>query len=125
MKIKRIRVKKNGAVREVVADRKRRVIYKSGPLNTTDMKRMKLLVKGSERCDCPTLDNAMTKLIRNRQKKGKKNKAFYLAMGRKVGKKLLVTVLHSWPKKNKILKLASRDNFGDRDCPAFGSLGSS
>ena len=125
MKIKKLILKKKSrGIREIVAERKRRIVYKSGPLNRADLKRMRLVVKGPKQCDCPLLDDVLSKKSK-RKKKGRKNKPFYLAMGRKVGKKLLVTVLHKWPKRNKVLGDASGNNFGADDCPDFGSIISS
>ena len=72
-------------------------------------------------CDCPTLDNPPTSgRPVKKKKKARKNKNYYLAMGRKVGKKLLVSVLYVWAKKNKVLKKASKTNFGADECPNFG-----
>ena len=119
MKIRRVREKKSKGIREIIADKKKRVIYKLGPLTKRDVRKLKLVVKGSKKCVCPPLDDVPS-LSTKSKKKGKKNRMFYLVMGRKVDRKLLVTVLHSWAKKNKVLKQASRTHFGATQCPEFG-----
>nr|NP_001071964.1 secreted frizzled-related protein precursor [Ciona intestinalis]BAE06682.1 secreted frizzled-related protein [Ciona intestinalis] len=146
IRVKKIKNKKSRGIREVFADKKKRVIYKNGPLDKRDNKKMKLYVIGRKRCTCPQLDDAVTKKPRRgrseadehsrskrgaRKKKNKKGgkkkrkkKKFYLVMGRKDGRKLKVTVIHAWDKNKRILNTAARNNFGARDCPSFDSTGS-
>uniref|UniRef100_H2YBY2 Secreted frizzled-related protein 1 n=1 Tax=Ciona savignyi TaxID=51511 RepID=H2YBY2_CIOSA len=56
IRVKKIKNKKNRGIREILADKKKRVIYKNGPLEERDHQRMKLFVIGRKRCTCPELD---------------------------------------------------------------------
>lgn len=122
--------------REITADRKKRQIFKKGPLEKQDMKRMRLIV-GGHACRCPQLDSEQSgprKRVPRRAGKGgkgkngkgkrkRRRKPFYLVMGRKVGQKLLVTVLYKWQKKNQVLKKALKTYFSANTCPMFGVPG--
>lgn len=124
--------------REITADRKKRVVFKQGPLEKSDLKRMRLIVSGRN-CKCPQLDSELSgggssgggggrrrvpRRARKRKdgkgKKRKRRKSFYLVMGRKVGQKLLVTVLYKWQKKNAVIKQATKTIFAKNTCPEFG-----
>ncbi|CAK8672032.1 secreted frizzled-related protein 1-like isoform X2 [Clavelina lepadiformis] len=125
IKVKRMKTRASKGTRDITADKRRRVIYKNGPLSKQDLKRLKLVVKGSKKCDCPQLDNppdeGKKKKSKKKKKKKKKKKNFYLVMGRKVGRKLYVNIIHLWGKKNKILKKAAKKTFGADGCPSFGN----
>jgi len=127
--------------REITADRRKREVFKKGPLEKQDMKRMRLIVGGTG-CRCPQLDGESSHSTKERkrrprraaargnrkkkerkEKKRKRRKPFYLIMGRKVGQKLLVTVMYKWQKKNQVLKKAQKDYFSKRTCPMFGVPG--
>lgn len=122
--------------REITADRKKRLIFKKGPLEKQDLKRMRLMV-GGRGCRCPQLEgetsNARKRVPRGanrkrknkgaKSKKRKRRKSYYLVMGRKVGQKLLVTVLYKWQKKNHVLKEALKSYFTRNTCPMFGVPG--
>ena len=123
--------------RVITADQRKREIFKMGTLEKQDLKRMRLIVRGTE-CLCPQLDvksRHSTKeqkrrlqrdadIVNRKTKKGKEKKRkrrteFYLIMGRKVGQKLLVTVIYKWQGKNKAFKKAQKEYFGKRPCPTF------
>ena len=114
IRLRRIRERKNKGIREIVAYRKKKTIYKLGPLTKRDLRRLKFVVKGSRRCQCPQLDRLE---IAKAKKLGKKNQYYFLVMGRKMERKLMVTVLHSWQKRNRALKIANKTRFGGNQCP--------
>merc|ERR1739838_1230913 len=115
--------------REITADRRKREVFKKGPLEKQDMKRMRLIVGGTG-CRCPQLDGESSHSTKERkrrprraaargnrkkkerkEKKRKRRKPFYLIMGRKVGQKLLVTVMYKWQKKKSSFKESTKRLF--------------
>ena len=118
-KIRKVRRKKSKGIREIIAYRSKMIVYKPGPLTHRDLRKLKLVVKGTRKCHCPCLDST-TNPSSKIKRQGKK-KSFYLAMGRKVAHKFLVTVLYKWPKKSRVLKRSSKDFLGAKHCPYFGN----
>lgn len=119
-----MKAKKRKGSRRITASKKRRVIYKQGPLGRKDLRRLRLYLNGSKRCQCPALDDAFSKKSQ-KKKKGRKNKPYFLVMGRKKGRKFVINVLHNWPKRSRVLRKASRNHFGSSNCPDFGSVNAS
>jgi len=113
-------------IRQIFASKKkpkRNDVFKRGPLENKDLKRLKLHLTGGPECNCPQLD-APSGGKKKKNKKGKKGKSKksknqqVLVMGRKTGQKLVVTVIHPW-EKNKALRKLSDPEFISK-CPTFG-----
>lgn len=93
---------------KLTADRRRRVIFKQGSLRRKDLRRLSLLIRQGKSCSCPALE-------KSGKGKKKKKKDFYLVMGGKVGRKVFVSAIFRWPKRNKVLrKLSSK--FKEESC---------
>lgn len=93
---------------KLTADKRRRVIYKQGSLRRKDLRKLSLLIRQGRSCSCPALEQ-------KRGKGKKKKKDFYLVMGGKVGRKVFVSAIFRWPKRNKVLrKLSSK--FTESSC---------
>jgi len=111
-------------IRQIFASKKkpkRNDVFKRGPLENKDLKRLKLHLTGGPECKCPQLDTqgGGKKQKGKKKKKGKSKKSLQvLVMGRKTGQKLVVTVIHPW-EKNKTLKKLSDPEFISK-CPTFG-----
>ena len=113
-------------IRQIFASKKkpkRSDVFKRGPLENKDLKRLKLRLTGGPECKCPQLDGHGGKKGKKKKRKGKGKKGKnqqVLVMGRKPDNRLVVTVLHTWEKNNKILrKLSDREYFTSK-CPTFG-----
>ncbi|MCJ8742706.1 hypothetical protein PDJAM_G00085390 [Pangasius djambal] len=65
---------------------KRKKEVRNGALNNTELKKLVLYLKNGAHCPCQQLDNIMN---------------HYLIMGRKVGKRYLLTGIHQWDEKNR------------------------
>lgn len=100
----KVKISGKGAKRQIKFKKKKRKVYKQGPLKDRDLQRkyLKLSIPSSRSCNCPQVDALVSK--KGKRKKGRKKKVAFLVMGRKVNKKLLVTVIHKWDKKNRVLK---------------------
>ena len=122
MKIKKIKVLKSGdkhkMIRELHAPKKRRYVYKKGPLGKKDLKKksLKFQLAGGKACDCPQVDD----LLSSGKKSKKAMKKQYVVMGRKVGRKLVITAIHTWNKRNKILNALKAKDYASSAC--VGSL---
>jgi len=133
-KLRKLKIARNNQTRDIKFSRKKQEVFKKGPLNKRDLKRLRLSVPSNRACGCPQLDEYARKKKPRRSKraskrgkkrrgkkggkKGKKQrKPFFLIMGRKVMKKLLVTVIHEWDKRvlNRL-----RARFVERSCTASG-----
>jgi len=137
-------------IRELTASPKRRIVYKKGPLDARDLRRMRLVISGKG-CKCSLLigdaswgkvnkkrknkkriprgapEGSKKKRVnkKNKDKKRRKRKRYtYLIMGRKDsrGSRLLVTEIYKWTKKNKALKAAAANKFNQKDCPSFNPV---
>nr|CAB3266010.1 sFRP1/5 secreted frizzled-related protein precursor [Phallusia mammillata] len=115
----KLKISGKGSKRQIRFKKKKRTVYKQGPLKDRDLKRkyLKLSIPSSRRCDCPQVDDLVSKKgdKKGKKRKGKKKKVAFLVMGRKVNRKLLVTVIHKWDKKNKLLKKMEK-KFNQKTC---------
>jgi len=126
-------------IRELTASPRRRIVYKKGPLDARDLRRMRLVISGKG-CKCSLLigDASWSKKKKSKKrtprgassgskkkkkdkKRRKKKRYTYLIMGRKDsrGSRLLVTEIYKWTKKNKALKTAAANKFNQKACPSF------
>ena len=129
-------------IRELTASPRRRIVYKKGPLDARDLRRMRLIISGKG-CKCSLLigDASWSKKKKNKKriprgassgskkkkkdkKRRKKKRYTYLIMGRKDsrGSRLLVTEIYKWTKKNKALKAAAANKFNQKACPSFNPV---
>ena len=96
------------------APKKRREVYKKGPLTKKDLKKksLKLQLNGSKGCECEELDD----ILAGGKKKKMASKRFYVVMGRKVGRKFVITAIHTWSKRNKILNALKKKDYASSAC---------
>lgn len=100
LKVKIRSVKTSRKDLKLMTEKRKRVIYQQGSLKKKDLRKLTLLIRGGKSCTCPHLEP--------KGKGKKKKKDFYLVMGGKVGRKLLVSAIYRWPKKLKMLKKLSK-----------------
>lgn len=126
MKIKKVKVLKSSSdkskmmVRELQAPKKKREVYKKGPLTKKDLKKksLKFQLAGSKDCECNQLDD----MLAGGKKAKKASKRHYVVMGRKVGRKFVITAIHTWTKRNKILNDLKKKDYASSACAGGLSL---
>ena len=134
---KKLSVNVEAGIRELTGNPKRKTIFKKGPLQERDLRRLRFTISGKG-CNCPLLKGDASWVKRRlpraakkdkkrrkgkKGKKGRKRKRYtYLIMGRKVGQRLLVTEVYKWSKKNQPLRKAAANKFNQQACPSFGPM---